>query len=259
MLEGKIDEAVLLKKIVESIKDCVKLCNFNCTEHGITVQAVDDSRVLLVSLLVGLSAFAEYRCDRDITLGIDLDSFSKIIKCGNNDDYLTLLAEDSPDNVVTIFEDKKRERVSEYSLKLMDIDSEFLRIDDMQYDSVVNMASSEFAKVVRDLKNLSESLNITVTKDAVKFSAEGESGTGSVVLKPFTDIDNPDQSVSVNLENSVDLTFGLKYLSDIIKATSLSNTITIKLADKTPALFEYKLEAGGYLRFYLAPKFDEED
>uniref|UniRef100_A0A0L0P0U5 DNA sliding clamp PCNA n=1 Tax=Candidozyma auris TaxID=498019 RepID=A0A0L0P0U5_CANAR len=259
MLEGKFDEASLLKKIVDSIKDCVKLCNFNCTEHGVTVQAVDDSRVLLVSLLVGLSAFSEYRCDRDITLGIDLDSFSKIIKCGNNEDYLTLLAEDSPDNVMTIFEDKKKERVSEYSLKLMDIDSEFLRIDDMQYDSVLNMSSAEFAKVVRDLKNLSESLNITVTKDSVKFSAEGESGTGSVVLKPYTDMDRPEESVSVNLENPVDLTFGLKYLNDIIKATALSGTITIKLADKTPALFEYKLDAGGYLRFYLAPKFDEDD
>ncbi|KAM9888882.1 hypothetical protein OXX69_012976, partial [Metschnikowia pulcherrima] len=79
MLEGKFDEASLLKKIVESVKDCVKLCNFNCTEHGITVQAVDDSRVLLVSLLVGSSAFTDYRCDRDITLGIDLEPFSKII------------------------------------------------------------------------------------------------------------------------------------------------------------------------------------
>lgn len=259
MLEGKFDEAALLKKIVDSIKDSVKLCNFNCTEHGITVQAVDDSRVLLVSLLVGQSAFSEYRCDRDITLGIDLESFSKIIRCGNNEDYLTLLAEDSPDNVMTIFEDKKKERVSEYSLKLMDIDSEFLKIDDMDYDSVINMPSGEFAKIVRDLKNLSESLNIIVTKESVKFSAEGENGTGSVVLKPYTDMDHPDESISVNLENPVDLTFGLKYLNDIIKATSLSGTVTIKLADKTPALFEFKLDAGGYLRFYLAPKFDEED
>ncbi|KAI5961361.1 POL30 [Candida pseudojiufengensis] len=259
MLEGKFDESTLLKKIVESIKDCVKLCNFNCTEHGITVQAVDDSRVLLVSLLVGQTAFSEYRCDRDVTLGIDLESFSKIIKCGNNEDYLTLLAEDSPDSVMTIFEDKKKERVSEYSLKLMNIDSEFLKIDDMDYDSVITMPSFEFAKIVRDLKNLSESLNIIVTKDSVKFTSEGEQGTGSVVLKPYNDIDKPDESVTVNLDNPVDLTFGLKYLSDIIKASSLSNTITIKLADKTPALFEFKLDVGGYLRFYLAPKFDEDE
>ncbi|EGW30761.1 DNA polymerase delta processivity factor [Spathaspora passalidarum NRRL Y-27907] len=259
MLEGKFDQSTLLKKIVDAIKDCVKLCNFNCTEHGITVQAVDDSRVLLVSLLVGQTAFDDYRCDRDITLGIDLESFSKIIKTANNEDYLTLMADDTPDSVHTIFEDKKKERVSEYSLKLMNIDSEFLKIDDMEYDSVINMPSYEFAKIVRDLKNLGESLVITVTKDSVKFSSEGETGNGSVVLKPYTDMDKPDESVKVTLDSPVDLTFGSKYLNDIIKATSLSDVITIKLADKTPALFEYKLDAGGYLRFYLAPKFDEED
>lgn len=257
MLEGKFDESSLLKKIVDSIKDCVKLCNFNCTEHGITVQAVDDSRVLLVSLLVGQQAFSEYRCDRDVTLGIDLESFSKIIKCANNDDYLTLLAQDSPDAVVAIFEDKTKERVSEYSLKLMNIDSEFLKIDDMDYDSVITMPSGEFAKIVRDLKTLSESLEITVTKESVKFSAEGDLGSGSVVLKPWTNLDRPEENVNVHLDNPVSLTFGLKYLNDIIKATGLAGTITIKLADKTPALFEYKLDVGGYLRFYLAPKFDD--
>lgn len=259
MLEGKFDQASLLKKIVESIKDSVKLCNFNCTQHGITVQAVDDSRVLLVSLLVGESAFSEYRCDRDVTLGVDLELFSKIIKTANNEDYLTLLAEDSPDSMLTIFEDKKKERISEFSLKLMNIELEFLKIDDMDYDSVITMLSAEFAKIVRDLKNLSESMNIVVTKDSVKFNAEGESGTASVVIKPYTDMDSPDDSVAIHLESPVDLTFGLKYLNDIVKATSLTSTILIKLADKTPALFEYKLDVGGYLRFYLAPKFDEED
>lgn len=259
MLEGKFDEASLLKKIVDSIKDSVKLCNFNCTEHGLTVQAVDDSRVLLVSLLVGQSAFSEYRCDRDITLGIDLELFSKVLRCGNNEDFLTILAEDKPDSVMTIFEDKKKDRVSEYSLKLMDIDSEFLNIDDMEYDSVITMSSADFAKDVKDLKSMSESLNVVVTKDSIKFGSDGENGSGSIILKPSSDLDHPEQSITVNLENPVDLTFGLKYLNDIIKATSLSSTITIKLADKTPALFEYKLDAGGYLRFYLAPKFDEDD
>lgn len=259
MLEAKFDESSLLKKIVDSIKDCVKLCNFNCTELGLTVQAVDDSRVLLVSLLVGSSAFTEYRCDRDLTLGIDMESFSKIVKCANNDDFLTLVAEDSPDLVLTIFEDKTKERVSEYALKLMDIDSEFLKIDEMDYDSVITMPSVDFAKIVRDLRNISESMKITVTKDSVKFAAEGDLGSALVVLKPYTNLDKPGENFTVNVDSPVMLTFGLKYLSDIVKATSLAPTITIKLADKTPALFEYKLDVGGYLRFYLAPKFEDDD
>ncbi|GMM35815.1 proliferating cell nuclear antigen [Saccharomycopsis crataegensis] len=258
MLEGKFEEASLLKKVIDSIKDCVALCNFNCQPDGISVQAVDDSRVLLVSLLIGAESFSDYRCDRDITLGIDLKSFSKIIRCGANEDYLTLIAEDSPDSVALIFEDKNKDKTSEYSLKLMDIDAEFLEIDEMEFDSVITLPSSEFQKICRDLNTLSESLQIVVTKDSVKFASKGDSGNGNVIIKPQTNLDKPEESVKVDLKQPVDLTFGLRFIADIIKATPLSSTVTIKLSDKTPALFEYKLPSG-YLRFYLAPKFNEDE
>lgn len=234
------------------------MCNFNCTEHGITVQAVDDSRVLLVSLLVGEDAFSTYRCDRNITLGVDLSSLAKVLRCGNNSDSLTLIAEDTPDSVLVVFEDTEKDRISEYSLKLMDIESDFLNIDDMDYDSVITLPATDFQKICRDLSQLSDSLTVLVTKDTVKYVATGDIGSGSVIVKPFTDLDKTENSVKVELNRAVNLTFGLKYLLDIIKGTSLASSITIKLADKTPALFEFKLSSG-YLRFYLAPKFDEEE
>lgn len=258
MLEGKFEEASLLKKIVESIKDCVQLCNFNCTPEGITVQAIDNSRVLLVSLFIGADSFSEYRCDRDIILGIDLKPFSKIMKCGNNEDYLTLIAEDSPDSVTLIFEDKKKDRTSEYSLKLSDIDSESLEIDEMSFDATFSLSSTDFQKIARDLNTLSESLEILVTKESIKFAAKGDSGSGNVILKPHTDLENTNESVIITLEKPVDLTFGLRFIADIIKATTLSDTVSVKLSDKSPALFEYQL-ASGFLRFYLAPKFDDEE
>ncbi|ODQ59442.1 hypothetical protein WICANDRAFT_69788 [Wickerhamomyces anomalus NRRL Y-366-8] len=258
MLEAKFDEAILFKRIIDAFKDTVQLCNFNCTEHGITVQAVDDSRVLLVSLLVGEDAFQTYRCDRNITLGVDLSSLAKVLKCGNNSDSLTLIAEDSPDSVLVVFEDTVKDRISEYSLKLMDIESDFLNIDDMDYDSVITLPAVDFQKICRDLSQLSDSLTVLVTKDTVKYVANGDIGSGSVIVKPFTDLEKTENSVKVELNKAVNLTFGLKYLLDVIKGTSLSSTITIKLADKTPALFEFKLPSG-YLRFYLAPKFDEEE
>lgn len=234
------------------------MCNFNCTEHGITVQAVDDSRVLLVSLLVGEDAFSTYRCDRNITLGVDLSSLAKVLKCGNNSDSLTLIAEDTPDSVLVVFEDTEKDRISEYSLKLMDIESDFLNIDDMDYDSVITLPAPDFQKICRDLSQLSDSLTVLVTKDTVKYVANGDIGSGSVIVKPFTDLEKTENSVKVELNKAVNLTFGLKYLLDVIKGTSLASSITIKLADKTPALFEFKLSSG-YLRFYLAPKFDEEE
>lgn len=202
--------------------------------------------------------FQEFRCDRDLVLGLDLESLGKILKQGNNEDYLTLIAEDSPDSLLIVFEDKKKDRISEFSLKLMDIDSDVLTIDDMDNDCSITMPSSDFAKIARDFKTMSESLQIVVTKESVKFKADGQIGSGSVIFKPHTDLDNPDESIKIDMNQPVNLTFGAKYLNDIVKASTLSSTITIKLTDKAPALFEFKLPSG-YLRYYLAPKFEDEE
>lgn len=202
--------------------------------------------------------FAEFRCDRDIVLGLDLEALSKVLKQGNNDDFLTLMADDQPDNLSIVFEDKKKDKISEFQLKLMDIETDPLTVEDMECDSMVTMPSAEFAKLARDMKSLSEALEIVVIKDSVTFKAKGQIGEGNIVYKSHTDVEHPEESISITMTNPINLSFGAKYLNDIVKASTLSPTITLRLTTEAPALYEFKLPSG-YLRFYLAPKFDEDE
>lgn len=68
--------------------------------------------------------------------------------------------------------------MSEFAMKLTDIDSEQVGIPDTEYSAVVKMPSGEFARVCRDLGNFGESITITVTKDGLKFSVKGDSSNG---------------------------------------------------------------------------------
>ena len=68
-------------------------------------------------------------------------------------------------------------------MKLMDIDADQLGIPDTEYDANVTMSSSELSRIMRDLAQLGESVRIEVTKDGVRFFAEGESANGNVLLK----------------------------------------------------------------------------
>jgi len=77
----------------------------------------------------------------------------------------------------------EEDRVGEYEMKLMDIDQEHLGIPDTQYDATITMSSSEFQRICRDLAALGESVKIEASKEGVRFSSEGEVGTGSVLLK----------------------------------------------------------------------------
>ena len=75
------------------------------------------------------------------------------------------------------------DRIAEYDMKLMDIDSDTLGIPDTEYDARVTMPSSEFTRIVRDLSQLGESVRIEVSKEGVRFASEGEAANGSVLLK----------------------------------------------------------------------------
>lgn len=61
------------------------------------------------------------------------------------------------------------------------------------------------------------------------------------------------------MEEPVSLTFALRYMNSFTKATPLANQVTISLSSELPVVVEYKVAEMGYVRFYLAPKIEEEE
>lgn len=53
---------------------------------------------------------------------------TKIFKCAGNDDTVTMKAQDDADTVTFMFESKNREKISDYEMKLMNLDQEHLGI-----------------------------------------------------------------------------------------------------------------------------------
>ena len=72
MFEARLGQGCLLKKVLESIKDLVTDANFDCSSNGFALQAMDSSHVSLVALLLRNDGFEHYRCDRNITMGMNL-------------------------------------------------------------------------------------------------------------------------------------------------------------------------------------------
>ncbi|KAG5917441.1 DNA polymerase delta processivity factor [Claviceps africana] len=259
MLEARLEQASILKKVVDAIKDLVQDCNFDCNDSGIALQAMDNSHVALVSMMLKAEGFAPYRCDRNIALGVNLTSLTKVLRAAQSDDVVTLRAEDAPDVLNLLFENVSKDRVSEYDLKLMDIDQEHLGIPQTEYAATITMPAVEFRRICTDLAAMSESVSIEASKDGVKFSCNGDIGNGSVTLRGVTDVEKPENDIEIELTEPVSLTFSLKYLVNFCKAAALSSQVKLCLSSEVPLLVEYNLSGSSYLRFYLAPKIGEEE
>ncbi|KAJ6303063.1 hypothetical protein OIU77_017023 [Salix suchowensis] len=158
-----------------------------------------------------------------------------------------------------MFESPTQDKIADFEMKLMDIDSEHLGIPEAEYQAIVTMPSSEFARICKDLSSIGDTVVISVTKEGVKFSTRGDIGTANIVLRQNTTVDKPEDATVIEMNEPVSLTFALRYMNSFTKATSLSNTVKISLSSELPVVVEYKIAEMGYVRFYLAPKIEEDE
>jgi len=259
VLDAQLQQASLLKKVVDAMKDLCKDVNFDCTEKGLQVQSMDSSHVALVSLLLRESAFADFKCDRPTSLGMNVDSLSKIFKICGPQDSLKLKWENDADILNFQCESNADDRIADFDLKLMQIESEHMEIPEQQYKVVARLPSSEFQKICKDLKEFGETMQVSASKEGIKFSVAGDVGSGNVMLKPRDDAEKPEDKVTLTVHEPVTATFALRYLVNFSKAAPLCGTVELGLGPDAPLLVKYDLEKAdnGHIQFYLAPKIDE--
>ncbi|XP_076961046.1 proliferating cell nuclear antigen-like [Bidens hawaiensis] len=107
-----------------------------------------------------------------------------MLTCADNHDTVTVKADDGGDSVNFKFDSPD----TDFDMKLMDIDdSDHFEIPELGYNAIVQMPSSEFARICKDLSTIADYyVVISVTKEEMKFSTKGDIGTTSIVCKQKT-------------------------------------------------------------------------
>lgn len=258
MFEAKFPQAVLLKKVLEALTGLIDDATFDCDDEGLCLQAMDSSHVSLVTVKIPRETFEEFRCDRNLSLGLNLGVVTKVIKTANNDDVLTLKASGPNDTVCFLIESRNQHKVSEYNIRQLDLDAEHLDIPETDYDCLIRLPAVEFQRICRDLSQIGESVVIDCAKEGVSFAAQGDIGTGNVKLAQTAAADRREDAVTIELREKTTLTFALRYLNLFTKATPLSAQVKLSMSEDVPLVVEYSIGESGYIRYYLAPKIEDD-
>lgn len=245
MVVAKLSSGTL-KVIVDAVSDMVETAVVDFNSEGIRVQAMDSSHVSLCFLDLKSTGFAEYSCGENYNVGVSMNSMSKVLRSSGTEDVATIELEDR-DNMCLRFENTSRK--SEFQLKLMEIDSEYLSIPEMDADCTVNMSSSQFQKTVRDVSLVGDSCGIEVSEAGMTFTSSGEVGSAKFEV-------SPDDSSS--FEGACSGNFSVRYLQLFTKASALSKTVRLTMTAGAPMCVEYVIGELGNIRYYLAPKIDDE-
>jgi proliferating cell nuclear antigen len=137
----------------------------------------------------------------------------------------------------------------------MDIETEQLGIPDTPYQCTIQMRADEFQRIVRDLQVLGDTCTISCGKEGVRFSVTGAIGNGNILVRSS---DDDKDKVTINMDEPVELNFALRYLNFFTKATPLAENVVISMSPDVPVVVEYPIEEFGHVKFYLAPKIEED-
>lgn len=250
MVLAEIRPASTLKTILDAVSSMVDAVSIDFTDEGMMMQAMDSSHVSLCFLTLDGKGFHAYECEKHTSVGLNLVHASKIVKCAANDDSVALQVGESEDLVdIRITGKGESGRASSFQLRLMDVEQERLNIPPVEYSCVVVMKSSEFQKTVRDLLIMGDTCRVSATPECVTFSSSGDIGKASM-----------DVDVIENLStDNVSMEFALRYMSLFTKASSLSDKVSIMMSNDCPMCVEYDMGDMGSLKYFLAPKLDDDD
>tara|TARA_B100000963_G_scaffold247569_1_gene216752 strand:+ start:3567 stop:4379 length:813 start_codon:yes stop_codon:yes gene_type:complete len=225
---------------------------------GIRVINMDKSHTILAHLFLDALKFEHFYCKYPkIVIGVNMLHLFKLINTIDNDDTLTIYIEekDYSDGIVEYlglkFENGDIKQSKIQKLKLIEPDEEELDMPSVKFSSIINLPSTDFQKIIRDLSNISERLEIKSVGNELVFSCIGPFASCKISR---SESDGITEFVKKCDDTSViQGEFSLKNLSYFIKCTNLCNNIEMYLENDLPLVVKYNVASLGEVKLCVAP------
>ena len=239
-MECVFEDGSVFAKIIDGIKDLCPEGNLDFNEAGMAMQVMDAAHVSLCSMLMRTNLFKSYKCPQPMSLGINFKSLSMTLKSAKGE----LKLKSNGDKLeVTV---QKLTGTAQYTMTLMDIDSEHLALPQTDYADVCMLSSDVFGKVMRDLSDFSDTCTMNVG-ETLSVSATGDIGR----------VDWKADDCKCTLQGDMlPLEFSLRYMS-LFSKCAVSPQVILSMSPDMPVCITFVIEQHGYMRFYLAPKTTE--
>ena len=266
LFEIKTLKSVIIKNLFEVIKPYIKETNLLIHPEYIKMSTLDISEQSVTYFKLNADKFESYICEEPIVIGIDTTLFFKIIKSSNRRETITLFMDDDDTDKLGIeLNDVIQGKIKHYKINLLDLDKAPFKINDMEFDYIINLPTTEFQKIIKDIHTLDcKKVEIkSIGKQLIFSCVDGPEFTTTISeidevinkeQKEFLEKNGEDcKSVKFVKKNNtiVQGIFKMSYLMSFIKASHLCDNMNLYLANDCPLILEYFVADLGHIRFIL--------
>jgi proliferating cell nuclear antigen len=244
------------RTLMTALKDILLETNITFQPDGIRIINMDKSHTILTHLHLAAQNFEFYECKKEkIIIGVNMFHLFKLINSIDNDDTLTIYIEngDYLDGVVSHlalkFENGEIKQCKTQKLRLIEPESEELEYPDVKFSSIINLPSTDFQKIIRDLSCISDKLEIKSVGNELIFKCSGQFASAEIHRA------ESDGSMEFVLKQDptkiIQGEFSLKNLSYFIKCTNLCSQIELYLENDLPLIVKYNVASLGEIKLCL--------
>jgi proliferating cell nuclear antigen len=149
------------------------------------------------------------------------------------------------------FENGEIKQCKTQKLRLIEPDPEDLVYPDVKFSSIINLPSSDFQKIIRDLSVISDKLEIKSVGNELIFKCSGQ--FASAEIHRAESDGSMDFILKQDSSKIIQGEFSLKNLGYFIKCTNLCAQIEVYLENDLPLVVKYNVASLGEIRLCLAP------
>ena len=243
------------RTLMTALKDILLETNITFRPDGIRIINMDKSHTILAHLFLGAENFEFYECNSDkIVIGVNMFHLFKLINTIDNDDTLTIYIEkqDYVEGIVhhlgLKFENGDIKQCKTQKLRLIEPDNEELEVPDVKFASILNLPSTDFQKIIRDLSIISDKLEIKSVGSELIFKCQGQFAQAEIRRT-----ESGGHMEFIKKDNKIiQGEFSLKNLGYFIKCTNLCNQIEMYLENDLPLIVKYNVASLGEIKLCLA-------
>lgn len=246
------------RTLMTALKDILLETNITFQADGIRIINMDKSHTVLAHMHLKAENFEFYECKPEkIVIGVNMFQLFKLINSIDNDDTLTIYIEnnDYTDGVVSYlslkFENGEIKQCKTQKLRLIEPESEELGYPDVKFSSIINLPSTDFQKIIRDLSVISDKLEIKSVGNELIFRCAGQ--FASAEIHRAESDGSMDFILKQDSSKIIQGEFSLKNLGYFIKCTNLCAQIELYLENDLPLVVKYNVASLGEIRLCLAP------
>lgn len=255
-LEVKTVQSQAFKILIEALKELLTDTTIEFDASGMKIVSIDTSHCVLVHLRLDACKFEYYHCEGKISIGINMLNFYKLIRTINSNDTLTLFIEssDTINNLGIKIENGDKNSRTTYKLNLLDLDNPKIQIDNAEFNTVINMPSTDFQKICRDMNNIAEYVDIKNVGNQLILSCKGDFCSQETII---VDNENGVNSIQSKKNEIVQGMFSLKYLVLFTKCTNLCTTVELLLKNDYPLVIRYMVASLGELKLAISMRSED--